>query len=350
MPFVSIQLNSNRPQQIAVFFDSIEATADKPEDIEVLLHIDKGDTTMEQAVEKEKARRKFSLCTLQTDLVKGYATLWMPLNPLFKMTHPDVYFVINLSDEMLFETKGWDTQLRPYVGYYPDHVFRLRASQFRFRNYLDVWECGFAPDSLAFYTRRWLELSGDWNPCLGPDSFQQCVAFYLYTSEKFSRRQINRDIALPFVKFSGEGDGTDLQGTAVWKRACVNIRAWFILMSHAMQQEANYRAMRMKAYIVAQQREAGSVEIVEETVAKEFVIREKGGKVIETFPWGLSRLRIKLRNLRRIPQFTYYNGGGRRGLLRTFFSSIMLVTFAHMPGDTGWKLMAWSYKMMGGKK
>src|SRR5579863_4880613 len=163
MPFISIQLNSNRPEQIALFFENIEATADKPEDIEVLLHIDAGDQRMEELVAYEKERRRFTLRVLQTDLVKSYATLWKPLNPLFQMTHPDAYFVTNLFDEIRFETKGWDSNIRKYEGYYPDHIFRLRCSKYRFRNYTDFWECGYAPDSLAFYTRRWLELSGDWN-------------------------------------------------------------------------------------------------------------------------------------------------------------------------------------------
>lgn len=337
MPFISIQLNSNRPEQLALFFDAIEATADMPRDIEVLLHIDQGDTVMEQAVVNEQARRGFSLRVLQTDLVKGYATLWKPLNPLFRMTEPSVYFVINLSDEMLFKTKGWDTQLRPYVGYYPDNIFRLRASQFRFRNYMDVWECGFAPDSIAFYTRRWLELGGDWNPCLGPDSFQQCVAFHLIASDPFSRRQFNRDIALPMMEFTGEGDGVGLTGPDACKRTCINIRAWFVLMSHRMQQEAKHRAMRMKAHMIAAQHQGA--EVIERVDRKRFTVRGKDGNVIETIPYKLSWLRVTFTNLTRIPRFIYYNGGGERNPLSMFFGSIALVTLAHLPGNLGWKLM-----------
>jgi hypothetical protein len=276
VPFVSIQLNSNRPQQIASFFDSIEATADAPGDIEVLLHIDEGDSIMEEAVKAEQSKRRFTLRLLKTDLVKGYSTLWMPLNPLFKMTHPDAYFVINVSDEMLFQTRGWDNIIRKYVGFYPDHIFRLRASKYRFRNYTDFWECGYAPDSLAFYTRRWLELSGDWNPCLGPDSFQQCVAFYMMTSDPLSPRQYNRDIALTELHFTGEGASIGLEGRAFWQRVRINNRAWFILMSHRMQQEARRRAMRMKSHIIAYEHGGeGKAGVKESGFSRRFTVVSK---------------------------------------------------------------------------
>jgi|GEM_PF-2710935 len=341
MPFVSIQLNSNRPEQIARFFDSVENTADKPEDIEVLLHIDQGDKVMEEAVEMERARRKFDLRVLQTDLVKGYATLWKPLNPLFEMTHPEAYFVINLSDEMLFETCGWDSMLKPYVGYYPDHIFRLRGSKYRFRNYTDFWENGFAPDSLAFYTRRWLELSGDWNPCLGPDSFQQCVSYYLFTDDPFSHTQHMRDIPLPHIKFSGEGASIGLEGEALYRRICINNRAWFVLMSHKMQEEARRRAMRMKAHIIAHNHQLQGVtaSVEERRLLRRFVVRDANThKVLAKIPYQLSWLKTSGRTWLRSPLVLYYAGGGRESLRTHPFNSIILMTSTYFP--YGMKLFA----------
>lgn len=329
MIFVSIQLNSNRPDQITRFFDSVEHTADTPEEVEILLHIDEGDTAMEELVEREKATRRFVLRTLQTDIVKGYATLWKPLNPLLGMTDPSAYFLINLSDEMLFETKGWDTMLKPYVNYYPDNIFRLRASKYRFRNYTDFWECGFAPDSLAFYTRNWLIPQGDWNPCLGPDSFQQCVAYRLYRSDPFSHRQFNRDIPLPFMQFSGEGASIGLSGRALYRRMCINNRAWFTLMSHKMQQEAKRRAMRMKADMVAFSH--GNAESCENLKRKCFEVRDKAsGAMVETMPYRLSWLGINIINLLRAPMVLYFAGGGRGTIRRSPFTSatLMMASFA----------------------
>lgn len=338
MPFVSIQLNSNRPEQIGVFFDSIEATADRPDDIEVLLHIDKGDVAMEQAVEVEKAKRKFSLRVLQTDIIKGYLSLWKPLNPLLEMTHPDAYFVTNFSDEFLFVSKGWDTQLRAYVGYYPDHIFRLRCSQYRFRNYTDVWECGYVPDSLAFYTKRWLDLGRDWNPCLGPDSFQQCVSFYLYMSDRWTHTQYNRDIPMSHVRFSGEGAGVGLTGMARFRRMIQNNRAWFVLFSHRMQQEAKRRAMRLKAHIVAEAAADGLV-VREEPASLRFVlIQPVNGKVVDAFSYRLSWLRITATNLCRMPWVLYYAGSGR-GVLRFPLHGLVIMGATYLPG--GGRLLNW---------
>src|SRR5581483_9479245 len=135
MPLFSIQMNSNRPAEIRGFFDSIEQTAERPEDIEILLHIDQGDRAMEEAIAAERPKRRFTLKSLQTDLVKDYSQLWQSLNALWPLTDKEAYFVINLSDEVRFQTPCWDRIVRHYVGYFPDHIFRLRASKYRFRNY-----------------------------------------------------------------------------------------------------------------------------------------------------------------------------------------------------------------------
>jgi hypothetical protein len=336
MTLVSIQLNSNRPDQILRFFDSVEQTADHPEAIEVLLHTDAGDAAMLELTEREKTRRRFRLKTLQTDLVKGYSTLWMPLNPLFKLTDPEAYFVINLSDEMLFLTRGWDSMLKPYVGYYPDHLFRLRGSQYRFRNYTDLWDCGFAPDSLAFYTKRWLDLQGEWNPCLGPDSFQQCVAFYLYTSDPHSHRQYNRDIPLPFMQFSGEGASIGLEGDALYRRMCINNRAWFTLMSQRMQQEAKRRAMLMKAHIIAHAHPGSAIE--HQPQRRRYLVRAESGVVIERIGYRRSWLSTTGKSWLRAPLVYYFAGGGRRNLVNSPLSSaaVMLATFTPLgPGLLG---------------
>lgn len=298
----------------------------------MLLHIDTGDTAMAEAVAFEQNRRRFTLRTLSTNLVKGYATLWKPLNPLFAMTHPEAYFIVNVSDEFLFLTQEWDTLLQKYIGYYPDHIFRLRASQYRSRNYNDFWECGFAPDSIAFYTRRWLELSGDWCPCLGPDSFQQCIAFYLYTSGPLSTQQFSRDIAVRELRFSGEGISAGLEGRALNQRTIINNRAWFILMSHAMQEEARRRAMRLKSHIIAHQ-VSKEATISEQRAGKYFLVAsEKTGVSAQKIFYGLSWWRITATNIARIPFLFYYLGDRRqKSKSEIMFGSLVLMLATYAP-------------------
>lgn len=340
MPFISIQLNSNRPKSIVEFLNNIEETADRPEDIEVLLHIDTGDVAMEEVVAREKARCRLSLRVLQTDLVKGYATLWLPLNPLFQMTHPEAYFVSNLFDEVRFKTKGWDTILRAYKHYYPDDIFRLRASQYRFRNYTDFWECGYAPDSLAFYTRRWMALGGDWNPCLGPDSFQQLVAFYLMTDNTASPRQFNRDITLPDVYFAGEGAGDGLEGVARNRWLCINNRAWYVLMSQRMQKEAKRRAMRLKSHILAYENGGEPAVIVAEDEPNRCFVLKSGttGEVIKKISYKVSWWRTNWVNILRTPNMLYFSGGGAQDRYKLKLASLIMVACSRLPLKYGAKL------------
>ncbi|MBN2644204.1 MAG: hypothetical protein JXR59_01875 [Desulfuromonadaceae bacterium] len=317
--FVSIQLNSNRPQQIQKFLQNVERTASRPEAVEVLIHIDKGDSAMEQVLDGMHKQLRLQVKYLATDIVKSFFDLWKPLNELIKLTDPAAYFVINVSDEFLFETQGWDDRLRQYVGYYPDHIFRVRASQYRYRNYRDVWECGFAPDSLAFYTKRWLDIVGDWNPCLGPDSFQQCVAYYLCSFDQFNIRQCNRDIPDPFIQFTGEGANIGLEGEALKKRSHGHIKEWFVLMSAEIQQEAKRRAMLLRAHIFAEEQSIGHCAISDHPQQKCIELRESLINRSHRFSYRVNRLGILMTNNLRKLRYHYYSGGGNEAAIETLF-------------------------------
>jgi hypothetical protein len=312
--FVSVHLNTNRPVQIVRFLEAIERTAEKPARVEVIVHIDTGDSAMEKVLAEQKSKLSLTLRWLATDLIHNFADTWKPYNLILPMTDPNAYFITLLSDEMLFEEPGWDRTLAQYVGYFPDHIFRLRGSRYRFRNYTDAWECGFAPDSIAFYTRDWLMIQGGWNPCNGPDSFQQCVSYYLYTSDSFSHTQYCRDIQLHFMRFSGEGASTGMDEENRKKRITLSTRMWFILMSHRYQQEAKRRAMLLKAHIVARAR--GQALRLEDDGEKRRLALLRGEEVVATFTYRLPGMMITLRNLRRAPWYHYYGGGGHE-ILRT---------------------------------
>lgn len=327
--FVSVQLNSNQPEKIKTFLENLERTSENPGCVEVLINIDLGDTKMKRVLDEEKKSRKLSIKYIETDLVNGFFDLWKPLNELWKITSPEAYFVINVSDEFIFLTHGWDKILREYEGYYPDHIFRLRASQFRFRNYHDVWECGFAPDSLAFYTRRWLEIVGDWNPCFGPDSFQQCTAFYLFTSDPFSKEQYYRDIQLLELKFSGEGASLGLDPEASKSRVRGHVRTWFILMSHRMQEEAKRRAMLLKANIIKSEKGLDNVNIITDREAKKIrVIDPVTGELTNILPYKLSKAKIVLNNQFRKLLWHYYAGGGKHAAIKTYFKGFLFYLWA----------------------
>ena len=183
---ISIHLNSNRPAQLAIYFDNIEETMHDLNLIEVLVNCDDHDTAMQEMLNREIKKRKFTIKYITSPRPASFCDLWKPINALLSITDPHAYFLLNISDEMLFATKGWDAVLKKYVGLFPDHLFRLRASRNKFRNYFDRWECSFAQDSIPITTKKWVEIGGDWNPCFGPDSYQQLIAFYLAKDEMFS--------------------------------------------------------------------------------------------------------------------------------------------------------------------
>ncbi|MCW5583859.1 MAG: hypothetical protein KIT56_08295 [Gammaproteobacteria bacterium] len=278
-PFISIMLPSNRPKRLISFLDCLEETGFDHSSFEVLINLDVDDIEMSEILDREKKRRPFTIKYINT-FSGNFYTLWKPLNDLLKIVNPHTYFLAFLSDEFVFETKGWDEQLRNFIGYYPDNIFRLRASQFRYRNYIDLWECGFSPECIGFYTKQWVDINGDWGPCFSPDAFQQCVSYYLFTSEPFLKEQYNREIPVPHLKFSGEGASVGLTGEKAKERARGGVPAWFTLMSHKMQTEAKRRAMLIKAHIIVASYSTNPLSIRDEKAQSKIVVYDTASKKI----------------------------------------------------------------------
>ncbi len=340
---VSIQLNSNRPDTILEFVENIEETASDPSQIEIIFNIDLGDEKCRNILDELKTTSKIHIRYLETDIIKHYKDLWKPLNEILKLTNPDAYFVTNFSDEFRFKTKGWDEILKKYIGYYEDDIFRIRLSRYRFRNYTDFWECVYAPDSLAFYTKKWMDTVGTWCPCLGPDSWQQLVAFYLTNSKKFDHIQYNRDITENFIKFEGEGASIGLTGLKARQRIKDNVDLWFETVSHEMQEKAKYAAAMLQSEIILHENSNPT------KLSQNFVSNQKppvfsGKKIsdvslknnirkknIEFFydkeliykiDYSLSKLKIFIINNFRKPNYGYFAGGGEECHRKDIISQI----------------------------
>lgn len=315
-PLLSIHLQSNRPDNFASYMENLVASADDPSRIEVVVKIDDTDAPMNALLPQlvEKYRDVITLKYISTPLVGGFFELWRSMNDMLKVCHPNAYFLWNMNDEMAVLNKGWDTALTKYVGLFPDHLFRLRTSVFRSRNYYDYWECGFAPETSAITTKRWLDICGDWNPCLGPDSFNQCVAYYLGYHDRFYKLRVDRDIPVHDFIFAGEGAFIGMSGEALYRRARGACKAWYRLMSHEVQQEASHRAQRLMANIWAH-REFEHFRIDDNAARKRFEVYdlEDTRRKPALFPYKLSKLRITLTNLYRATAYYYYAGGGVNG-------------------------------------
>jgi len=318
---LSIQLNSNRPTQLCIYFDNLEETADYPEQIEVVVNIDDDDIAMREMLDREISRRPFTIKYIKTPRPKSFCDLWEPINKLLAITDPDVYFLLNISDEMLFANKGWDSVLKKYIGFYPDHSFRLRASRNQFRNYFDRWECSFGQDSIPITTKKWIGIGGDLNPCFGPDSFQQLVSFYLAKEGKFSNKHFLRELPIIDIKFQGDIPSLGIDKAKEWKLNHDHILAMQICQSFPMQVEARRRAVLLKAHILAYENQLENFEILDDKEKKRItLVNADNNETIEKFSYSLKWLPIALTNQIRKLRFYAYFGGGNAYQRNVVFS------------------------------
>lgn len=308
---ISIQLNSNRPSQITAYFDNIEETADDPSLIEVLVNIDDNDNAMETTLKREIKHRKFTIKYIKTERPGSFCDLWKPINRLLLITDPNAYFLLNISDEMLFKTVGWDTILKKYVGFFPDDLFRLRASRNKYRNYFDRWECSFTQDSIPITTKRWIDIGGDWNPCFGPDSFQQLISFYLAKDARFSNENYLRDIPLIDIQFHGDVPALGIESDKAWKHGSEHIKAMEICQSYDMQKEAKRRAMLIKANIIAYTNQVDDYTIKDSKHNSKIVLTSNSDKkIIKNLDYRLNFFTITMTNYWRRLYFNSYFGDG----------------------------------------
>jgi hypothetical protein len=308
---ISIQLNSNRPAQLSAYFDNIEETADNPADVEVLVNIDIGNTAMKSLIENNISFRKFTLKYVETERPASFCDLWKPINKLLQITDPGSYFLVNISDEMLFATHGWDTILKKYVAYFPDNLFRLRASRNKFRNYFDRWECSFAQDAIPITTKKWIDVGGDWNPCFGPDSFQQLISFYLSKEGMFSNSHYLREMPFTEIKFAGDVPALGIDAEKSWRHNRDHLIAMQICQSYPMQLEARRRAIMIKAHIIAHEKQLRKFEVITEHLKKKISLYdlEKNCHVGD-WSYNVNRWSIFLTNQwRKLAFFNYFGDG-----------------------------------------
>lgn len=325
---LSIQLNSNRPAQLSAYLDNIEETTDRPQDIEVVVNIDIDDDVMKTLLDTQIPKRKFTLKYTQSPRPTSFFDLWKPLNKLLTASDPEAYFLLNISDEMFFLTKGWDTILRKYVGFFPDHIFRLRASRNKFKNYFDRWECNNLQDSIPITTRKWVDIGGDWNPCFGPDSFQQLIAFYLAKDSAFSYENISRDIPIIDIQFAGDVPALGVSPEKHWKMVSQAIRAMQICQSYKMQLEAYRRAMLIRANIYVASKQIMNAKIVD--LKKKKVIQIFSDDHLKMmFSYKLSWLSITLTNQWRKFYFYNYFGDGIKFRPSPLFGIIRYLVTKH---------------------
>ncbi|MHB1218457.1 MAG: hypothetical protein ACYC1L_09715 [Alphaproteobacteria bacterium] len=353
MTLVSFNLASNRPEQLAGLLANLHETAGDPTCFEVLVLIDEGDAATAQTIARARTRRPFPIKTLAVPPA-GYFNLWRGLNRLHReLCDPGAYFVCNINDEIRFTSRDWDAVLRRWVGFFPDEIFRLRISKHKLRNYGDFWECGYAPENYAFFTKRWIDVAGgDWNACHGPDSFQQFIAYYLAWAYYPAKSTYCRDIPLFDIAIEGEGAFKGLDEKQFWERMRQGWTAWYRLVGHRMQTECSRRARRLQTHIVARALGYEDFTIVDDRARGEIAALDPQGRPLLDrtgkplcFNYRLSWLKITLTNLLRRPMQNYWCGGGpavlRETILHIPFNMFPFLRPLIKPLRPVWKPVLW---------
>lgn len=228
---ISLHLNSNKPKDFKNLIDSIRETSFEINKIEIIVHIDKNDSKMKNTIDEINSISPTLISYLETDMIKNFSDAWKPLNLLLKKTSETVKVISCISDDLRFVTNNWDRKILSYDSQFNDKIYRLRCSKFKNQNYKDIWQCGYAPDSYAFYSRNWLININQWCPCIGPDSFQECISFYMTGISK----EFNRNIICEEISFDGQNISTGLDLKTRLKRTRIYYKAFFSLMSYKNQ-------------------------------------------------------------------------------------------------------------------
>lgn len=251
--FLSIFLASCRPVNLIQFLNNLKDTCDDPSSFEVLIKVDEGSTDLIRNIETFRLTSPYSIKFIASAKLDGYYTLHHGYNELLLLSNPESYFCWLLTDEIRIQTKGWDRIIKKYVGFFPDDIIRLKLSIFQLKNYIDFFECLPSPDNYAVTSRKWLEITGGWGDFWGPDSWHQCIDFYLGASKNKLHPEGNwRSIPLMDIQIKGQEAGQGIQThKEIMKRAQRINQGWNRFSTHQAQEKFHMLAQRLNAHIYA---------------------------------------------------------------------------------------------------
>jgi hypothetical protein len=249
---ISILFNTNNVENTIYSIKQFLDKAHNPEKIQFCIKIDNNNKGFVKKFLKSLEKFQCNFVILSSPRGRGYVDLWHWINYLFKVSSKKSNFVMNTSDEMYVKEKNWDINLSKYENLFDDGIFRLRTSVYKNRNYNTLWECGYAPDTTAIYSRKYLTIQGDFSPCFGPDNGQQFVAYYLSKLNYPRHYQYLRDYVVNDINFEGQGTNADMHGPSLRKRQVINYQLWNNMFKHVYQEDYYLRARKIQIAIVSE--------------------------------------------------------------------------------------------------
>ena len=216
--------------------------------------------------------------------------------------------------------KNWDKILEKYINFKPDGIFRLRTSVYKNRNYNTLFECGYAPDTTAIYSKEYLKIQGDFSPCFGPDNGQQFVAYYMATLNYPRHFQFSRDYVINSISFAGQGTNKGLEGAKKNERMVLNYLLWQNMFTLKHQKEYFHRARKIQIKILEKQ--FHDIDVSHNHLNERYEVKTKDeyGKNLKIFlSYKISKTKNFIHNLTKINFFRFHTGYYRPWYEGVFF-------------------------------
>lgn len=300
---ITFIIPSRYPENVVCFLNNLMSTTKNPANISVFVKFDDDIVDEAKCITDQLQNWPFDVKCIFTPRLEGVYSVAIAVEQLFFLS-TNSYFIQILSDEPRFKSMHWDDILQQYKAFYPDHIFRLRLSNFKFKNYASNFECAVQPDSFPIYTRRWLELTQGTGDCWGSDAYHQCVAFHLGIGSKnydnfYSESTNYRDIPIINIEMEGIDFGVGLTPEVRRQRTRRNVKEWNRLSSFSMQEHFSYLARRIDCAIYANKHNIKHFTLKRNNYRKTVSLLNKQGKKVIEISYSLPRIFIYFQNLRR---------------------------------------------------
>ena len=331
---ISIIFNTNSLKNTKETIKKFLKLTNNPEKIQFCIKIDNEDISQVKKFLDTLSKFNFNFVVLSSPKGRGFVDLWQWVNFLFKVSSKNSYFIMNISDEMCVEQKNWDTNLERYMRIEKDNIYRLRTSVYKNRNYHDLYECAYAPDTTAIYTRKYLTIQKNFSPCFGPDNGQQIVAYYLSKINYPRHYQYLRDIVINDISFLGQGTNKGLSQDNIIKRRNINHLLWLNIFKYKNQLKFYKRARKIQIEIL--KNSFPEIYVQDNGEMYEIYMKCYNEKLERDFTHlklsykNLSRIKITLYNLIRY-DFFKYNTGAEKPILVGILVSIYYKLFNKFP-------------------
>ncbi|MCP4603018.1 MAG: hypothetical protein GY847_21295 [Proteobacteria bacterium] len=196
-----------RPECVSRLFDSIEATTQEKQLIDVWMYVDEDDLETRQLAQKEASRYAFPIHTVVGPRTHTMGEMFNALREQCA-TNPGIY--MTAGDKILFVTQAWDKIVRETFNQWPDRILFAYASDPVCGN---IGAYGF--------------FSGEWTNHLG-QIFTEFFPFWYddfwsATVAEMIQRKVKLEVEVTFQYEEGKGETQRLRNLMFWSMFIYNL-------------------------------------------------------------------------------------------------------------------------------